>query len=77
MTGPIYIYVARSETLDGTKTIKSDGWMYHAKGETLSAADVKSKALAMIADTSNVDPADLVVTEFSYVEDPEERNPTS
>lgn len=71
MNGPIYIYVAKSETTDGTKTIKSDGYMYHTEGETLSAVDVERNALAMIANSSDVDPADLVLTSFSYVEDPE------
>jgi len=77
MNGPIYIYVARTETTDGTKTIKSDGYMFHTGRETLSEVDVTRNALQMIADTSDIETDQLVLTHFSYVEDPEERNPTS
>lgn len=75
MNGPTYVYIATTETLDGSKTIRSDGYMYHTGGETLSEVDVTRHALQMIADTSEIAREELVLTSFMYVEDPEERNP--
>lgn len=74
--GPIYVYIAQSVTRDGTKTIRSDGYMYDTAGGTLSGIDVERHAVAMIADTSNVDPEELVLTFFSYVIDPESPDPS-
>lgn len=76
MNGPTYVYIAQSVTLDGSKTIKSDGYMYDTAGGTLSEVDVTRHALQMIADTSEIAQEDLVLTSFMYVEDPEERNPS-
>ena len=73
--GPTYVWIAQSMTQDGRLFIASDGYMFDTAGGTIAESEIERNAWLMIADTSNVDPGELALISFSYVSDPEERNP--
>lgn len=71
--GPIYLYTAKVEVLedlDGTfYTI--DGTAWSAIGKELSDGQLVDHLVRCLARNHGADPDGLVVTQFSYVQDPE------